>query len=156
VVLLGGAGNDNRAVSARTPSVPAAPPGSGGSGPGARSSPSTRAGSTAAAPARNRAPTAHDLATAIVDYFDVVPGNLDEGWARLTPHFQRTKARNRHTYDHFWHRVERVDVRGVHGTPPRSASATLVYRYKDGRIVTEHTTFWLVRQDGVLKIDRES
>ena len=34
--------------------------------------------------------------------------------------------------------------------------ATIVYDYKDGRTVSERTTFELVSEDGILKIDSQS
>ncbi len=107
-------------------------------------------------PIQNGPPTNQELATAVVDYFTLVPGNLDAGWARLTPHFQSTKAHNRQTFDNFWNSVQRVSVRNARGEPPNGATATLTYHYKDGRVVTEQTHFSFVRQDGVLKIDGEN
>jgi serine/threonine protein kinase len=124
------------------------------------STPSSRASTPTTPPAGSSlqpaAPTSRDLANAVIGYFNLVPGNLDAGWARLTAHFQSTKAENRRYYDNFWSVIERVDVRDVRGEPPDAASATLVYHYKDGRIVAEPAQFRFVRQDGVLKINAES
>jgi eukaryotic-like serine/threonine-protein kinase len=134
-------------------------------------SPSHRAGRSSA-PARSSAakppakhagppakhggqPTAQELAQAVVHYFTVVPGDLDTGWSLLTRHFQQTKAQDRETYDEFWNSVDRVEVRYAAGYPPHDAAATLVYHYKDGRVVTQQTQFRFVRQGGVLKIDQE-
>ena len=112
--------------------------------------------STKPNPGPNTRPTDQQLANAVVQYFGLVPGNLDAGWARLTAHFQRTKAQNRQTYDTFWHTVARVDVLAVRGEAPDHATATLRYHYQDGRVVTQRTRFRFLRQDGLLKIDGEN
>jgi hypothetical protein len=118
----------------------------------ASSSPSS---SSSSSQQTGAAPTDQDLANAVENYFQVVPGDLDAGWQLLTPHFQRT-AGGRGTYDRFWSSVERVDVSSATGHSPHDASATLTYHYKDGRVVTDATQFRFLRQGGVLKIDAES
>jgi hypothetical protein len=153
IVLLSGTGASKHGASGRTSSAPSPSPSLSPSKPTTRTpspTPSPRS------PIQNGPPTSRELANAIVGYFDVVPGNLDAGWALLTPHFQKTKALNRQTYDSFWNSVERVGVSSATGEPPNAATATLSYRYKDGRVVTQQTRFLFVRQDGVLKIDREN
>jgi eukaryotic-like serine/threonine-protein kinase len=104
-------------------------------------------------PAAHGKPTATDLANAVTDYYDVVPGNLSAGWDRLTPHFQHTKAHNRQTYDSYWNTISRVDVLNASGQPPYRAVATLVYHLKNGHTSTERTLFVFKRSDGILKID---
>jgi serine/threonine protein kinase len=101
-------------------------------------------------------PSAAELAAAITEYFQIVPGDLQSGWDRLTPHFQETRAGGWDSYQSYWHTVDHVDVSNVVGSPPDGASADLVYYYTDGRVVPQHTSFTLVRQGGVLKIDWES
>jgi serine/threonine protein kinase len=148
IVLLNGTGEGNHGASGPTSSAPSLSP----------SKSTTRTPSPTASPSssiQNGPPTNQELANAVVDYFNLVPGNLDAAWARLTPHFQSTKASNRQTFDNFWNSVERVSVRSANGEPPNGATATLRYHYKDGRVVTEQTHFSFVRQDGVLKIDGE-
>jgi serine/threonine protein kinase len=147
IVLLNRTGDGHRA-SGSTSSAPPSASQSTSRTPSTRASPSSSI--------QNGPPTNQELANAVVDYFNLVPGNLDAGWARLTPHFQSTKAQNRQTYDNFWNSLERVDVSNANGEPPNGATATLTYHYKDGRVVTEQTRFRFVRQDGVLKIDGES
>ena len=117
-------------------------------------SPSQRSTSTTR-PASGSA-TAQQLADAVSEYFQLVPNNLDAAWNRLTPNFQNTRAGGRGNFDRYWNTVESVDVLNVSGLPPNGAVATLLYHYKDGRDVTDRTTFTLVRQGGVLKIDTES
>jgi eukaryotic-like serine/threonine-protein kinase len=150
IVLLNGTGDTKNGVSGPTSSAPPSlsPSKSKPTTPSPTASPTS--------PTQNGAPTNQELANAVVDYFNLVPGNLDAGWARLTPHFQSTKAQNRQTYDNFWNSLERVDVSNANGEPPTGATATLRYHYKDGRVVTERPRFRFVRQDGVLKIDGET
>jgi serine/threonine protein kinase len=111
---------------------------------------------TTTAPPAGGAPTADELASAVTDYYSLIPGDLDAAWQRLTPAFQNGRAGGRASFDAYWNSIERVDVGGVSGQPPSSATATLTYHYRDGRTVTDTTTFRLVRQDGVLKIDNQS
>ena len=145
IVLLNGTGDTHNGASGPTSSAPSP-----------SLSPSKSMTRTPSSSIQNGPPTKQELATAVTDYFNLVPGNLDAAWARLTPHFQSTKAHNRQTFDNFWNGVERVSVGNAHGEPPNGATATLRYHYKDGRVVTEQTHFSFVRQDGVLKIDGES
>jgi eukaryotic-like serine/threonine-protein kinase len=151
IVLLNGTGDTHNGASGPTSSAPS-PSLSPSKSMTRTPSPTTSASSSI----QNGPPTKQELATAVTDYFNLVPGNLDAAWARLTPHFQSTKAHNRQTFDNFWNGVERVSVGNAHGEPPNGATATLRYHYKDGRVVTEQTHFSFVRQDGVLKIDGES
>jgi serine/threonine protein kinase len=141
--------------------------GSGGSGqpsghPAANppaSSGGTKAGSGTAGgpvPANSGRPTSGELANAITNYFDVVPGDLNTGWKLLTAHFQKSRAKNWATYQEFWNSVDHVDVTSVQGQPPHTATARLVYYYKNGQVVSQTTTFTLQRQDGVLKIAAET
>jgi serine/threonine protein kinase len=102
------------------------------------------------------APTAEELAAAITEYFQIVPSDLETGWDRLTSEFQQTRAGGWDAYQSYWNTVDHVDASNVVGTAPDRASADLVYYYTDGRVVPQHTTFTLVRQGGVLKIDSES
>lgn len=91
----------------------------------------------------------------MTQYFQLVPGNLDGGWDRLTKQFQNGRAGGRSTYDDYWNSISSVDVADVAGNAPNSATATLTYHYKDGRDVTQKTTFRFKREAGVLKIDAE-
>jgi len=120
------------------------------------STPAIRTSQPINPPAGGGGATAQQLAAAITQYFQLVPGNLDAGWSRLTPHFQNTRAQNQEVYDSYWNSVDHVSVSNVQGLPPNSASADLVYYYDDGRVVPQHTTFRFVRQGGILKIDQES
>jgi eukaryotic-like serine/threonine-protein kinase len=147
ILLSRPGGNNNNAAGPSSATTPRSTP---------ATTPPTTAPSSTSASTRNAAPSTQDLANAVVDYFKLVPGDLDAGWARLTPHFQSTKAQNRQTYFDYWNTVERVDVSNARGVSPDRATATLTYHYKNGPTITEQTQFRLVQQDGVLKIDGES
>ncbi|PVZ05885.1 serine/threonine-protein kinase [Actinomycetospora cinnamomea] len=90
---------------------------------------------------------------AIIDYYGLIPNQLDEGWRRLTPSFQQQTAGGFDSYRAFWGRMEQVTVRGVSPAGGNEVDATVTYRYTDGREVDERTVFRLVRQDGIWKID---
>ena len=100
--------------------------------------------------------TAAELTSAMTQYYQLVPGDLDAGWARLTTRFQKGRAGGRQAYDKYWNSISRVDVADVRADAPRTATARLTYHYTSGRTVTQTTTFTFVRQGGVLKIDAES
>ena len=107
-------------------------------------------------PAGTGTPTARELRAAVQDYYALLPGDLDAGWARLTPRYQSTTARNRETYGSFWSAIDAVSVSDVTASAPGSVTATVTYEYADGRVFVERTSYRLVRQDGTLKIDRSS
>jgi serine/threonine protein kinase len=127
------------------------------------SAPSTPASqsSTASSPATSAsqgggAPTASELAKAVRDYYALLPDNTDAAWTRLTSQFQNGRAGGRATYDSYWASIRRISVSKVTGNPPGTVVATVNYDYKDGRSVSERTTFGLVSEDGILKIDSQS
>ena len=98
-------------------------------------------------------PTAADLTSAVTDYYALMPGGTDEGWARLTPAFQTEIARNRQSYEFFWNGIDRVVASNVSGAPPDRAEATISYYFTDGRVAVERTAYRLVRDGGILKLD---
>ena len=114
----------------------------------------TSAPSTAPAPAAGT--TAAELARAVRDYYALLPSNTDAGWARLTDRYRSTTAGSRSTYDRFWASVNSVDVRQATGSTPGSVVATLRYAFDDGRRFEERTSYTLVEDGGILKIDRSS
>ncbi|SDT04313.1 Serine/threonine protein kinase [Friedmanniella luteola] len=99
------------------------------------------------------APTAGDLAAAIRTYYRLVPDDTDEAWPLLTGRYQSGTTGGRDAYENFWDGIEEVSVRSVRGTPPGGAEAVVTYTYDDDRVVRERTSFRLVEQGGVLKID---
>ncbi|CAN7350108.1 serine/threonine-protein kinase [Terrabacter sp. LjRoot27] len=116
--------------------------------------PSTPSNSTTtAAPG---GPTDAELARAVRDYYALLPGDTDAGWARLTDRYRSTTSGSRATYERFWGSVDSVDVRQATGSAPRSVVATLRYAFDDGRRFEERTSYSLVDDGGILKIDRSS
>jgi hypothetical protein len=100
--------------------------------------------------------TASDLSAALRDYYALLPGNTDAGWALLTDRYRRTTATSRDYYNRFWGAISRVQVSDVSSKAPSSVVATLRYDFKDGRIYIERTSYSLVPEDGKLKIDRST
>ena len=100
--------------------------------------------------------TASDLSKAIRDYYALLPGNTDAGWARLTDRYRSTTATSRSYYNQFWSGIDRVQVSQVTSEAPSSVVATLRYDYADGRTFIERTSYSLVPQGGQLKIDRST
>ncbi|WP_375485759.1 hypothetical protein [uncultured Jatrophihabitans sp.] len=154
----GGGASTTASATGPTSRPPATSPRTSSSAPASTpaSSSSSTAPSTSATSAAGGRTTDADLAAAVQQYFQLVPGNLDAGWARLTPHFQNGRAQSRQVFDDYWNSIDRVDTADVQGQAPHSASARLTYHYKDGRVVTQQTSFRFVKQDGVLKIDDEN
>ncbi|MGN6606658.1 MAG: serine/threonine-protein kinase [Jatrophihabitans sp.] len=140
-----------RSTTSAVPAPPASNPGDGHGKDDGKGKGKGKDGKDAAA-----APTAADLSQAITDYFTLVPGDLDAAWQRLTPTFQQQRAGGRASFDAYWRSIDHVDVADVAARPPSTVTATLTYHYADGRTVTDATTFTLVRQGGVLKIDSET
>jgi serine/threonine protein kinase len=101
-------------------------------------------------------PSASELAKAIRDYYGLLPDNTDAAWTRLTESFQNGRAGGRQSYDAYWASMRRVSVSNVVGSPPGTVQATVNYVYRDGRSVSERTTFGLVSEDGILKINSQS
>ncbi len=82
-----------------------------------------------------------------------MPGNTDSGWARLTTSFRNDIAKNRQAYQNFWDGIDRVDVSDAVGASPDKVLATLTYHFADGRVSVERTSYTLVQDGGILKID---
>jgi len=96
------------------------------------------------------------LTAAVNDYYALMPGNTDAGWARLTANFQSGIAQNRDYYNSFWGGVESVGVTDAVGTPPGTVEATITYTFKDGTQSVERTQYQLVQDGAELKIDNST
>lgn len=116
-------------------------------------SPSTTVGSDDPANVETTAAQAED---AVRSYYRLLPADVDAGWALLTDRYRRTTARNRATYDSFWGEVNTVAVSDATGSASGSVTATITYAFASGRTFVERTSYQMVRQDGVLKIDRST
>lgn len=93
-----------------------------------------------------------DPAQAVTDYYALMPGDLDAGFARLTPRFQQSPAGGRAGYANFWGQMSAVSAAQATASG-QSVEVTIVYSYKDGRRVQERHRYGLVNQDGRWLID---
>jgi hypothetical protein len=86
------------------------------------------------------------------DYFDTVPGDVDAGWAMLSPAYQAETGRG--SYDSFWAGVADVDATDLSPAGGDAVEATVTYEYEDGRTVEERQLLQLAPgDDGELRID---
>jgi eukaryotic-like serine/threonine-protein kinase len=166
LLLTGGSGNSPQAGQTTTSSAPLSSrdstPVTSSTAPSTPSASSTEQqsngtgngnGNGGGGGGKGDAPTADQLAQAITDYYDLLPGDTDQAWDRLTKRYQDGTARSREYFQSFWDQIASVSTSDVTGTAPDSVKATITYTYSDGRVVVERTAFTLVRQGGILKID---
>jgi hypothetical protein len=121
----------------------------------------TTSASTTTTPAKPTTPTTPQdvptqLTAAIVDYYQLVPGNLDVAWNRMTADYQQNHAGGMSGYQRFWQSIARVTVTDVTPSPPHTVTATVNYYYRSGNVAVESTRFGLVREDGMWKIASSS
>jgi serine/threonine protein kinase len=147
------AGSPQRTASAPAQSSPKTTASKSSPASSTESSPSTEQSSSSSSANSAGPPSAHDLTRAIKDYYNLLPNNTDEGWTHLTPSYQSKTANGRQDYEKFWGSIRHVSVSRANGQAPGTVQATINYDYNDGRKVAEQTSFTLVRQDGILKID---
>jgi hypothetical protein len=112
------------------------------------------AAQTTRAPATR--PTANDLVNALSHYYALLPGNTDAGWQLLTDRYRSTTAGSRQQYQAFWDAIRDVRLGNAAADGPSYVVATLTYHMDDGRTFIERTSYSLVKDDGVLKIDRSA
>jgi len=115
------------------------------------SPPSTRSTTSAPPPAGNGG---GDPATAVQNYYALLPGDTDTAWNLLTKQYQRSRAQGRSSYDDFWGSMESVSVSDARTTGTDTAEATIHYVYKNGQKSDEDTTFTFKKEKGELKIDQ--
>lgn len=97
--------------------------------------------------------TPEQLQGAITDYYALVPGNLAAAWNRLTANYQQSHAGGFTGYQNFWGPVQRVTVSNVSAKQGDAVDATIDYFFADGRVVEEQTSYGLLAEDGLWKID---
>ena len=114
--------------------------------------PPTSAAGGGAAPVSGT-PTSAQLAGAISRYYSLVPSRLDEAWPLMTADYQRRVAGGRQAYENFWNGFSTVTATEVEGSAPSTATALITYTTKDGAVIRERTTFGMVNEGGVLKIN---
>ena len=59
------------------------------------------------------------------NYYTLVPGDTDAGWAELSPRYQAETSRT--TYDEFWSSFDSVSVSDVQGVSPTVVNYTISY-----------------------------
>lgn len=82
-----------------------------------------------------------------------MPNDTQEGWTRLTARYQSTTAGGFDSYERYWNTIDRVAVSNATASPPGTVVATITYTFTDDRVVADRTSFRLVRDGGILKID---
>ena len=110
------------------------------------------------APTQRRSPESSSsrearLREGVTRYYSLMPENTAEGWPLMTAYYKANTARSRQSYERFWSDFERVTVQGLSATSPDRARATIIYYYKDGRVMTELTSIRLAEEDGIFKLD---
>lgn len=116
--------------------------------PGTATPPSVSPTSPTSATSPPSQGVAAQLVATIVDYYKLVPNNLDRGWTWMTADYQTNHAGGRNGYQSFWSQVASVTASDVTANPPDSVTATIDYHYKNGTTVEERTEFTLVFEQG--------
>jgi len=97
--------------------------------------------------------TPGQLQGAVTDYYALVPENLPAAWNRLTANYQQNHAGGFTRYQTFWSPVQRVTVFNVSAKQGDAVDATIDYFFNDGKVIEEQTSYGLVTEDGLWKID---
>jgi serine/threonine protein kinase len=97
--------------------------------------------------------TPEQLQQAITDYYALMPDNMPAAWKRLTANYQQNHSGGYTGYQNFWSPVQRVTVFEVSAKQGATVDATIEYFFKDGRIIEEQTSYGLLAEDGLWKID---
>jgi hypothetical protein len=123
--------------------------------PSVHASPGAPGLSSAPIPGTPGAPpdTPEQLQQSIADYYALMPRNLPMAWTRLTANYQRSHAGGFTGYQDFWSPVSRVTASDVVAQQGDAVEATIDYFFNDGRVVEERTSYQLVAEDGLWKID---
>ncbi len=115
-----------------------------------QTTPETTAQTTATTTNDPGGPASRARAAAFVtSYFTVVPGDLDAGWAQLSPAFQQATGRD--SYDSFWSGYQSVEVTNVWPASPTLVNYTISY---DGS-TPENKQITLVRDGSSYLIDSD-
>ncbi|MCA1709306.1 MAG: hypothetical protein LC808_40925, partial [Actinobacteria bacterium] len=97
--------------------------------------------------------TPEPLQQAITDYYALMPENLSVAWKRLTANYQQYHSGGFTGYQNFWNAVQRVTVFDVSAKQDGTVDATIEYFFKDGRVIEEQTSYGLLAEDGLWKIN---
>ena len=94
--------------------------------------------------------------SAVTSYYGLIPGNLADGWSRLTPSYQQNTAGGFSGYENFWGGVRGVNVSDVRAAGNDTVRGTVAYTEPGGRVIRERTEFRMVMRDGIWKINGTS
>ncbi|ACU37648.1 serine/threonine protein kinase [Actinosynnema mirum DSM 43827] len=86
------------------------------------------------------------------DYYSLLPGNTEAGYARLTDNFKAGRAGTYQGYAGFWQTISSVSLTDVQVVGPNQVRATVVYNGGS----RETNTFTLVQSNGQWLIDGQS
>ncbi|WP_177154278.1 serine/threonine-protein kinase [Actinosynnema pretiosum] len=86
------------------------------------------------------------------DYYSLLPGNTEAGYARLTDNFKAGRAGTYQGYAGFWQTISSVSLSDVQVVGPNQVRATVVYNGGS----RETNTFTLVQSNGQWLIDGQS
>jgi eukaryotic-like serine/threonine-protein kinase len=124
--------------------------------PDRTSSPSPRRSPTPTPSPEGNSPTAAELRNAITTYYALMPTDTDGAWPLMTDEYKGNHMHGRQGFERFWGAIDNVKVSDVSATPPDRSEATLTYRFKNGRVVVERTSYKLVDEGGTMKIAESS
>jgi serine/threonine protein kinase len=163
VALLAGLGDDDEppatTTTTSTPATSEAAPSSTSTPSTSEAAQSTTTPTTAATTPTTTPPpsdAAGDPVDAARDYFAVLDaGDIDGGWARLSPRYQEESGRD--AYYGFWSTIDSVEVLDARpGDDDRSAVVQLLYTRDDGSTATQTNTLRFVDSDRGLLVDGSS
>jgi eukaryotic-like serine/threonine-protein kinase len=97
--------------------------------------------------------TPEQLQQSITGYYALMPDNLPVAWERLTVDYQQNHAGGFTGYQDFWNPVQRVTVSDVSVQQGDAVDATIAYFFKDGRVIEERTSYGLLAEAGLWKIN---
>jgi hypothetical protein len=109
---------------------------------------------TSGAPPPQSPQVAATPVAAINEYYNLVPGNLDEAWKRLTAKFQQNPGGGRNGYyASFWGNIRSVTASDAVQVGTNKVQVNLLYVRKDGSQSRERHEYTLVEQNGTWLID---
>ncbi|MEV6521226.1 hypothetical protein AB0M43_04680 [Longispora sp. NPDC051575] len=124
-------------------------PSSPGSSTGATSAPSASPSGRAPEGAATTPPRA------IADYYALMPGDTQAGYARLSDRFKQDRARSYGDYQAFWGQIRSVTATEVTAVDERAVSATITYTTSSGETSQERHVYGLVQVNGQWVIDSQ-
>jgi hypothetical protein len=97
------------------------------------------------------------MTKAITDYFALLPGGVETGYARLTDGFKQARAASFADYQGFWNDYSSVTTSDVSATGPNTVQATLTYTpVGGGPTSTEFHVYTMALQNGQWLIDAQT